>query len=465
MRRLALACALLAACAPSRATVFDPVDAELARRLGHGAAWDAEGVDPRVPAAVRELLQRPVDLDTAVRIALANSRRLQAELAGLGVAAAAIADATVLAPTAVHLKYKTGGGSSETEVEVVQDVLGLLQLGQRRGAARAGLEAAQARAVAAAVELTAEVERAFVALLAAQAELALRQTAFDTADASAELLERMHAAGNTSDLAVARERLLREETRLALGAAQAAVELAREAVNARLGLSGEATRWTATGALPALPDDAPALDGLEAEAVAASLALAALRADARAAAGEVGIARVRSWLPSLGLGVAAGTDHGQWHTGPAIEVGLPIFDRGEGARARAHAHLARARHELTATAVELRAEARAARQRALEAHAAARHLRDVILPLHAEVLEQTLLQYNAMNASTTELLAARRAQVEAERAALDAHRRYAEAMIDVAALRRGGAPRGVAASGAAMPDAAPAPAAAHGGGH
>jgi outer membrane protein TolC len=77
--------------------------------------------------------------------------------------------------------------------------------------------------------------------------------------------------------------------------------------------------------------------------------------------------------------------------------------------------------------------------RALAAYDEARHLRDVLIPLRRRVLDETVLQYNAMNAGPLELLAARRDLVRVERMAIDARRRFAAAMIDVAALRHGAA--------------------------
>ncbi len=433
-----------AACVPSRAALHDPVRREVERRVGVDVEWRPSATDARVPAAVAALLRRPLDRDAAVRIALANSRRLQAEYESLGIAAAAIADATVLEPLEVDAEYAVPvhGSGSEIELDATQDILGLLQMPQRRGIAGAQLRAARARAVAATVELVAEVEARYYDLVAAAQELELRQTALDAASAGAEIIERMHAAGNTTDLELARELDMREQARVDVARAQAALELRREAINRLLGLTGDDTRWSVGNRLPELPADAPPADDIEREAVTASLELAALRADAEAAAGRVSVARVRTILPELAIGVAAsrrmeGNSEGEWEIGPAIRLGLPLFNQQQGPRARAHAELRRAQNLLGAIAVELRAAARADRQRLLAAHAEARHLRDVVLPLRQRILEETLLQYNAMNASTFELLAARRGQVEAGRQYIDALRRYWNATADLSALRRG----------------------------
>ncbi len=76
---------------------------------------------------------------------------------------------------------------------------------------------------------------------------------FESADAAALLRERMHDAGNTTDLALARDRAAREDARVDLGRAHAAVEQQREVVNGLLGLTGDQTKWTIQGALPPSP--------------------------------------------------------------------------------------------------------------------------------------------------------------------------------------------------------------------
>ena len=445
MRSTLLACVVLAGCVPSRSTMFGPVERDLQRRLDLQVSWHGDGTDPRVPAAVAGLLAKPLTLDTALRIAMAHNRHLQAELEELGIAASSIAEATVLPPTEIDLSHKVAlsGSGSETEITIVQDVLDLLQLGQRRGIAHAEVAAARARATAAAVGLALDVELAFDDVVAAGQERELRQTAFAAASASAELTDRMRAAGNTTVLALVRDREVREQARVDLARAEVMVEQRREALNAVLGLSGDDTGWTlAEPRLPEVPAAVPALDDLEQVAVGANLELVALGADAEAASGRVGRARFRALVPALGVGVAvAKRDEGDWEAGPAVRIGLPLFDQQQGPRARANAELRRARQELTATAVDLRAEARSARSVAREAHDEAVHIRTVILPLRNEILDQLVAQYNAMNANTFELLEAKRQLVDAGSQYIEALRAYWSAMARVKALQRGVLPR------------------------
>lgn len=428
---LVLAAGSLASCAPSMSELRGPADADLARRLGPDLA-SSGAARPDVSA----LLATPLDRTAAIRIALAHNARLAAAFDALGVAGGELGAALGLGPVEVDgvLRF---GTHTERELDVVQNVLGLVLAPRRRAAAHAEIEAARAVAAATALRLVARVELAFTDLLAAQQALELRRAAFDAADAGALVRERMHAAGNTSDLAQARDRDAREQARLELGRAEAMVETRRAALDALLGLSGAETRWTATGQLAALPASPPALDQLETTAVTASLELAAGRARTTGAANRAGEQRLRAFLPELGVGLSVHDDGHAVGYGPLVRIGIPLFDWRSGDRLRANALTHRAEHELIATAVELRAAARAARVTALATYQEARHLQTVVMPLRQQILDETIKHYNAMDADPFALVAARQGVVDAGHQHLDALRRYWRAITAVTALERG----------------------------
>jgi cobalt-zinc-cadmium efflux system outer membrane protein len=437
MRRAWLFAALLAGCVPSRSTVFGPVSRDVENRLGVGVVWNE---DDRTTAAIDALLAKPLELDAAVRIALARNRHLQARFDELGIAASEVASATVLPPLEVDADYKwsLSGDRSEIEVTAVQDVLDLIQIGQRRSIANAELRGARARAVGATVQLAAEVEMAFVDLVGAAQERELVQTASEAAAASADLVERQHAAGNATDLQLAREQEQRERAQIEVSRAEQLVTERRARLGGLLGLAaGE--KWSTGSRLAEPPAQAPKLDDLEQAALASNLDLTALRADADAAAARHRYAKVRTVIPEFGVGVAvARRELGDWEVGPAVQFGIPLFNQQQGPRARARAEQKRARNELAATSTDLRASAETTRSRVMQAFAEVRKLVDVVMPLRKRVLDETVLQYNAMNASTFELLVARREMVDVGRQYIEALRRYWSAMAEAKALQRGG---------------------------
>ena len=438
VRRAWIVGAVLTGCVPSQSAVFGPVGREVQRRVGISVTRADEG--PMSPA-VDALLAKPLDLDAAVRIALGRNRRLQARFDELGIAASEVAEATVLPPTSVDADYKRAlsGGGSEIELSVVQDILDLLQIGQRRGIAGAELRGAQARAVAATIELAAEVEIAFYEVVAREQDRELVQTAFDAASASADLVERQDEAGNTTDLALAREQEQRERARVELRRAEQLLHERRAKLGELLGVAQQQAEWTTLRRLPDLPAMRPALDDLARAAGGASLALDALQADADAAAARHRYAMIRTVIPVLGVGIAvARRDGGEWEAGPALRIGIPLFNQQQGARARARAEQRRALNELGATRNELASSSQRIRSRVVQAFDEVRQLFDVVMPLRKRVLDETVLHYNAMDASTFELLSARRDMVDVGRQYIDALRRYWLAVAEAKALRRGG---------------------------
>jgi outer membrane protein TolC len=432
LARLVAAGLALAGCVPSSQEVRAPVDRLVTERLGADRAPAALSA-----AQLDALLAQPIDAATAVRIALATSPRLRVAFDQLDIAAADVAIALGLGPVTVDAQLRFVGDHDEYEVDAIQNLLGLVTAPARRAAAHAELAATRAAVAAAALRLAARVEIAFDDLLAAQQDVALRQTAFDAAAAAATLRERMHAAGNTTDLALARDRAAHEQARLELDRARAAATARREAAGAVIGLSGVRTAWAAAGELRALPAAAPALDALEATATAASLELAAGRDRRDAAEQRARDERLRSVLPELGVGIAVADDGRGTGVGPALRIGIPLLDPRSGSRARADALVRRADHELEAQRVALATAARVAGNAALATYQEARHLRDVVLPLRQQIVGETLRHYNAMDADPFALIAARQDLIEATHQYIDAVRRYWNAMAEATALSRG----------------------------
>lgn len=427
---------LHSACLPTNQQVQRSSRATMSRALGIAAPLvNTHGAQQSEITAA--LLAKPLTQDAVVRLALANSPRFRVAVAELDIAVADIGIA--LAPPAVHVDVAAHrvAGKYEFETEALIDVMALLNRAVHATFRTAQRYAAEANAVARAVDIATDAEIAYLQVAKALAEQALRQDVYEAADAAVALRERMHASGNTTDLAYARQLDQREQARIELGRAQVATERARETLNAQLGLTGAQTSWTLADSLPPLPVTAPQLDQLETTAVAANLELTALRHEQVAMAELVGIARKRAWLPELAAGISVTTHDGSVVTGPALQLSLPWLGPAGAVAARREAELRRTQQRSQGAAVATRAAARAARIAALGAYAEARHWQDVIVPLRKRIVEETLLHYNAMNADPFTLIMAQREWTEARRQLVDATMRFAHAMAVVRAMQRG----------------------------
>src|SRR5205823_5076584 len=149
---------------------------------------------------------------------------------------------------------------------------------------------------------------------------------------------------------------------------------------------------------------------VEPRAIERSLDLAESRAALDAAADALGIRRSFAVFGGgdVELGAAAEREaQGGWTVGPAVSGPLPLFGTGAAAVSRANAELRRARQNYTATAVEVRAAARAARDRLLATRATADRYRATILPLRRSIVEQSQAENNAMLVGTFDVLRAK----------------------------------------------------------
>jgi cobalt-zinc-cadmium efflux system outer membrane protein len=117
--------------------------------------------------------------------------------------------------------------------------------------------------------------------------------------------------------------------------------------------------------------------------------------------------------------------------GPSLELALPIFDQGQGKIAKGRAILEQKRFEYRALAVDIRSQVRSTYARLRAARAQAERYRDVILPLEANILHRTQLQYNGMFIGVFQLLQAKRSQIEAGRSYIEHLRDYWIARSDL----------------------------------
>jgi cobalt-zinc-cadmium efflux system outer membrane protein len=378
----------------------------------------AERSSSQIDKDVDSLLERELTLDNAVRIALMNNPQLRAELFGLGIARGQLVQASLFPTVAFDFAVRYPQSSDHPrswDVGAGIDLTQLILRGPRREAAHAELQAARIRAAAATLDLAYRVRLAYYEVEAAEQQLELFRTAMQAFAASFDAARELLRVGNIVELDVATEQTAYEGARVAVAEAEADVIDARERLNILLGLFGRNISWQVGRRLPDPTQSLGALNRLETRAIAASLELAEARAQALAYARRLGATKLAGILPDLTVGVSAEKHEGFWAVGPEISGTVPLFDRLHGTRISQQAELDALRERYQSAAIEIRATLRASRDRALSAQARVEQYRDTLLPLRERVVQQSLLQYNAMQIGVFQLLQARRDQLEAGR--------------------------------------------------
>lgn len=421
---------MAASCAPA-AIDGDALRSAASARQQNSGARGATAKD------VQALLAQPLTAESAAEVAILNNRGVRAAMEELGIAEGRLAQARRLPnPTVEGALRFEGEGGTELEIGAMLDLTDLLFIASRAGAAGAEVEAAKLSAIGSILDLSYDTRRAFYVYQAAAELLELRRTVLRALSASADLAIRLHEAGNITELDLANQKSLFEETRFEFQEAEIGLTAARERLNALMGLWGRGTEWQAAPRLPDIPEQEHAIEKLEGMAIERSLELAIAKFKFSAAAKRANLARAQGLLPELKAGVSAELAD-EWGVGPAVEIEVPLFYQGQGEVGVAKAEMRQQQELYTDVAVNLRASARNAASRLSAKREAVLYYKKVLLPLKEQVVEQTQLEYNAMLVGLFQLLQARRDQLRAAAAYVDQHREYWIARTNVEQLLAG----------------------------
>lgn len=259
---------------------------------------------------------------------------------------------------------------------------------------------------------------------------------------ASEVAQRLHAAGNITDLNLARQRALAEESKLQLASAEMAVTQSHEALNTLMGLWGQDTGWKIDMRLPILPEQPVSVADVERHALQNSLDLASARQQMLVAGEQLGLTKAMALVPHAEIGGIAERKEGEWEAGPSIEFPIPLFDQGQAHVGRNAVELRQAQQAYYALAVRIRSTARTTRNRLQGARARVRFYRDIMLPLRERIVNETQLHYNAMQLGVFDLLQAQERQIQAAATYIESLLNYWLARTDLEHLLSGRLPSG-----------------------
>jgi len=428
--------ALLAACvAVPQDGQFGDVAAVVEERLDKQVEWTQGAEETEAAqAAVADLLSKDLTADSAVQIALLNNRFLQATYSDLGIAQAALVQAGLLRNPIFDavVRFPEEGSHVNLDLGVVFEFLDIFLIPLRQQVAESELEFVKLRVTGEVIDVATETRLAFHRLQAQRQLVGLFQQVDASSAASLEAAQTLHDAGNITDLDLANERFLNAEAKLGLAEAETLAVAERERLNVLMGLGGAGSTWRVKRRLSNIPRTEFDLETIEGKAIANSIDLALARQNLMTLGSRYGVAQVISVIPELELGAEAERDERVWAIGPAVALPIPLFDQGQARRAGARAAIVKAQDEYAALAIRVRSAARMERVRLLRARERVLYYRNVILPLTKEILEQTLLEYNAMQIGVFRLVDAKEQQITAGQRYIEALRDYwiARARVD-----------------------------------
>ena len=384
-------------------------------RVGSAITIPDEETWQKESAEAPRILGKPLTVDEAVKLALAQNRELRASMYELGIARGQAIQAGLLPNPEIEVSLR----EQQDPFQGVQADLGfeynlsaLILVPLRKGVADSELEATRVRVVRDVLETAFQARIAFYEVQARQAVLDLRKRAFEAFQAGYAAAEELHRAGNLPDVDLATQTAAVEASRIEVAEAENALLDARERFNVAAGLSGTQTSWTVAGPL-APPEDVPAdAESTEKKAISASLELVETARRMEAVAKRVGLHRTEGVLPNLSGGFHGERDGISWELGGHFTIALPIFDRAQGKIHSDKSELGALRERYVATAVGVRANTRMVQNRIESAGKRARHFQQALIPAREKALSETLLQYNAMHVSVFQLLDVQRRVTE-----------------------------------------------------
>jgi outer membrane protein TolC len=403
---------------------------------------------PEQAAAARErvstLLRRPLTADAAVQIALLNNRGLQAAYNELGLAEAAMVQASLPPNPTFSLERLSGPVEIEIEKRIVANILALATLPVRAEIARDRFRQAQLRAAEETLRVAAATRRAYYRAVAAREMAGFLTQSKAAAETATKLMQRLGETGAVNKLDQAREQVFYADITAQLASTRQRAIGDRERLIRLMGLWGRDLDFRLPSALPPLPRRPRTLPSIEMEAIARRLDLHIARLDVDALARSYGLTQATRFVNLLELAGIAKTKT-ERETGERIrdrgfelELQIPIFDFGEVRVRQAEHTYMQAVNRLAEKAINVRSEARHAYQAYRSTYDIAGHYRREVLPLRKIISDETLLRYNAMQIDVFALLAEARQRIAATIAAIEAQRDFWLASADLAAAVVGG---------------------------
>jgi cobalt-zinc-cadmium efflux system outer membrane protein len=419
-----IACFLAGCGSTNPDPAFREVAGNIQGKIGKRVQWSRNTAqDAEADQYVQALLQRPLTTDSAVQVALLNNHELQATFENLGIAQADLVEAGLLRNPVFSVERRFPGRALETDV--LAEFIDLLFLPLRKRIAAAELEAVKLRVAHEVLNTAADVRAAFYEHQGNEQLVDLGRSIESAAGAATEAALRLHEAGNTRDLDLANEQAQQVQAKLDLAKAQSQAIETREMLSKLMGVWGEQTKWTVAPRLPDPGGKEVSLSGLETRAIAQRADLAADKYELLAQAHKLGLARYEAMMQQAEAGAHYEREKsGEYSVGPSLQISIPIFNLGQAASARAQARFRQAEQRYLALAVQIRSEVRAARDRMLLARERAQYYQSTALPLRRRIVEETQLQYNAMQIGLFDLLQAKQEEVNQAREYVEALRDY-----------------------------------------
>lgn len=377
-----------------------------------------------------QLLAKPLTMDDAVQLALANSPSMQALVAQSWADMAAASQAGRIGNPVFAFERIRAGDELELGRLLSIGLLDLLTLPQRQVISRNQVAQVKTQLSGTVVEQVSQVRQAWVRAVAAQQVLGYADQVNRSAQASAELARRMQEVGNFTRLQRARQHAFYADSAAQLASARHAVTAAREELIRQLGLTdAQAAQLKLPDRLPDLPKEPRAAGDVSAAALQQRIDVHLARLQLDVAGKSQGLTLLNNLL-DVEAGVRRdtvfdnATGEKSHRRGYELEIRMPVFDWGGAQRASMNAQSLAAANRYESVVRSASSQLRESYSAYRTAYDVAKHYRDEIVPLRQVMAEENVLRYSGMLIGVFELLADSRDQIASVMQAINAQQQF-----------------------------------------
>ena len=377
-----------------------------------------------------ELLAKPLGMDDAVQLALANSPAVQTLLAQSWADMGQATQAGRITNPVFSFERLRYGNELELNRLLSFGLIDILTLPYRQGISRGLMAQAKVQLSASVIEQVTAVRQGWVRAVAAKQTLQYAEQVNASAQASAELAQRMQQVGNFTKLQRQRQQVFYADSVAQLAAARQADTASREELVRMLGLTdAQVVRLQLPERLPDLPKEPRDASTVSTKAAEQRLDVQLARSQLDTAGRLQGLNLLTS-IVDVELGIrrdtvsnaTAGTRTPR--NGYELGIRLPIFDWGSAQRATMNAQSLAAANRYESTVRGASSQLRESYAAYRTAYDVAKHYRDEIVPLRRAMAEENGLRYNGMLISVFELLADSRDQVSSVINAINSYQQF-----------------------------------------
>ena len=376
---------------------------------------------------IDSITAKPLNADSAIRIALINNPRIRATYAELGIAASDVYEAGRIRNPIFSfstLDSNESGEKNKLTYGLVASFTDLITLPSRKRLAEAEFAVMKKSVGAKVINIAAETESAFYEFVAAKQVAALKAQIAKSGELSFELAKRYYDAGNLTPRELALEHATASELQLDSLEAEAQAYGKRTELATLLGLSA-ADSWNAPAQLPVPLDQEDDLEQLLQLAQQSRLDLAAAHARTDLLADQLGVTNWTRWLGELEIGIEHEREtDGADLTGPTFEWEVPIFNQDQDTKLRVNTELIIAISEVEQLTLEIENDVRLAYAATLNSKQKVSTYQHNLIPARIEAVARAQEEENYMIIGIFELLEMKQNEYDTYQGFLEGVRDY-----------------------------------------